>query len=62
MKHNFLNVFNQHRALQLMENGCDYADMTDDLVMIVANDSTVWVCSLDNSVSLNDAKLVQRLV
>jgi len=62
MKHNFLNVFNEHRALQLLENGCDYADMTDNLVMIVANDGSVWVCTLDNSVNINDAKLIQRLV
>lgn len=62
MKHpNFLNVFNEYRAMQLLENGCDYADMSDDYVMIVACDQTVWVCTLEG-VSLFDAKLVQRIV
>lgn len=58
---NFLNVFNIAKAQHLLENGLDYADMCDDLVMIVAHDQTVWVCTL-NGVSLNDAKLVQRIV
>lgn len=61
MKHSFINVFNEHRAQQLVDNCCDYADMIDDYIMIVANDSTVWVCTLDG-VSLNDAKLVERIL
>lgn len=61
MKHSFLNVFNEHRAQQLLQSGNDFADMIDDKVLIVANDSTVWVCTLDG-VSLNDAKLVERIL
>lgn len=59
--HNFLNVFNIATALNLLETGKDYANMSDDNVMIVAHDQTVWVCTLEG-VSLNDAKLVQRIV
>lgn len=59
--HNYLNVFNEYRAQQLLESGGDYADMIDDKVLIVACDNTVWVCSLDG-VSLNEAKLIQRII
>lgn len=58
---NFLNVFNIAKAQYLLENCMDYADMSDDYIMIVAHDQTVWVCTLDG-ISLNDAKLVQRIV
>lgn len=58
---NFLNVFNIAKAQYLLENSMDYADMSDDYVMIVACDQTVWVCTLEG-VSLFDAKLVQRIV
>lgn len=61
-KFNFLNVFNIARAKELVDNGMDYADMSDDYVMIVAHDATVWVCTLVDSVSLFDAKLVQRVL
>lgn len=61
MKHNFLNVFNIAKAQYLLENSLDYAEMSDDMAMIVANDQTVWVCTI-NGVYLNDAKLVQRIV
>lgn len=58
---NFLNVFNIATALHLLETGCDYADINDDHVLIVACDETVWACK-PNGVSLNDATLVQRIV
>jgi hypothetical protein len=62
-KHNFLNVFNISKALHLLENGLDYADMIDDLVMVVAPDNTVWVCKDDGvSCGFNSLKLVQRIV
>lgn len=57
----FLNVFNIATALHLLETGRDYADISDEHVMIVANDKTVWMCK-SNGVSLDDATLIQRLV
>lgn len=57
----FLNVFNIARALHLLENDMDYADIADDHVMIVAFDKTVWACK-PNGVHLDDATLVQRIV
>jgi len=63
MKHNFLNVFNIAKAQYLLENCLDYAAMSDDLVMVVAHDNTVWICKDDGvSCSLNSLKLVQRIV
>jgi hypothetical protein len=63
MKHNFLNVFNIARAQHLLENCLDYAAMSDDHVMVVANDNTVWVCKDDGiSCALDSLKLVQRIV
>lgn len=58
---NFLNVFNISKALYLLENCLDYADINDDHVMIVAYDSTVWACKC-NGVELSKATLVQRIV
>lgn len=58
---NFLNVFNIAKALYLLENGMDYADIGDDHVLVVAWDNTVWVCKVE-CVSLNDAVMVQRIV
>jgi hypothetical protein len=61
--HNFLNVFNISKALHLLENNLDYAAMSDDLVMVVAHDNTVWVCREDgSSCALDNLKLVQRIV
>lgn len=61
--HNFLNVFNIAKALHLLENSLDYAAMSDDLVMVVAHDNTVWICKDDGvSCALNALKLVQRIV
>jgi hypothetical protein len=63
MKHNFLNVFNIARAQHLLENCLDYAAMSDNLVMVVAHDNTVWVCKDDGiSCALDSLKLVQRIV
>ena len=63
MKHNFLNVFNIAKAQHLLENSLDYVDMCGDLVMAVAYDNTVWVCKhIDGSCSVDDLKLVQRIV
>lgn len=63
MKHNFLNVFNIAKAQYLLENCLDYADMCDNLVMVVAHDSTVWICKEDGvSCDMHSLKLVQRIV
>lgn len=60
---NFLNVFNIAKAHYLLENCLDYANMCDDLVMVVANDNTVWVCRDDGvSCDMDSLKLVQRIV
>lgn len=60
-KFNFLNVFTQARAIEMVANNLDCVDIVDDLALIVANDQTVWVCKL-NGVSLNDATLIQRVL
>mgnify|MGYP001589335921 CR=1 FL=1 len=57
----FLNVFNIAKAQYLLENCLDYADMSDDHVMVVAYDNTVWVGTLDG-VNLRETKLVERIV
>lgn len=60
-KPNFMNVFNISKALYLLENGMDYADINDDHTLVVAWDNTVWACKCDG-VSLRDAIMVQRIV
>lgn len=58
---NFLNVFNIAKALYLLENGMDYADIGDDHVLVVAWDNTVWACKADG-ISFRDMFMVQRIV
>lgn len=60
---NFLNVFNIAKAQYLLENCLDYAAMSDDLVMVVAHDNTVWVCRDDRfSCALHAFKMIQRII
>ena len=61
MKNKFLNVFNISKALYLLENGMDYAEINDDHTLVVAWDNTVWACKVDG-ISLRDAVMVQRIV
>ena len=58
---NFLNVFNISKALYLLENNMDYADINDEHTLIVAFDNTVWACKCNGHV-LDDAIMVQRIV
>lgn len=58
---NHLTAENQAIALDLISKGQDFTELDNNLLMVVAWDNSVWVCD-SCGVSLNDAKMIQRIL